>query len=107
MTTLIAYAIAGICATAFITLWFITAYKVLRDTKKKIESAEEQIKIHYAIYRQDRESPNGKTAKRMLDISLMIYRESLYEYNHLCAKLIYKIPGFFMGFHAEKEREYE
>lgn len=105
MTVIIAYVIAGISATAFVTLWFTISYHKLSLKYREAEEAAEQVKMHYAIYRQDRESLNVKTVKRILDTSRMIYRESVNDYNRVYANPIYRLPGFMLGFRFMKEKE--
>lgn len=105
MTATIACVIAGICATAFITLWFVVTYHKLANQYKEISAAQEQRRLHYDIYRQKRGSTSEQTAKGMLDIDHKIYRDSIYAYNRLYTNPFYRIPGFIMGFRYVKEEK--
>lgn len=100
---MIAYVIAGISAIAFITLWFTVSYHKLVDRYHEVEATKEQIKMHQAIYRQEQESKDIVVARRMIETSRMIYRESVKDYNRLYANPIYRIPGFILGFRFVSE----
>lgn len=105
MTVMIAFVIAILCAAAFLSLWFTVSYRTLSSKYREVEAAAEQIRMHYDLYRQKRNSPNEETAKRMLDTSRMIYRESQNNYNQVYKKLFYHVPGFLMGFRLIKEKK--
>lgn len=106
LTTLIACIIAGICATAFVALWFRVSYCVLADKYREVEATAEQSRMHYSNYRQERGNPNAEAAKRIFDTSRMIYRESLNKYNQVYSKPINRFPGMLMGFRIGKERDF-
>ncbi len=105
MAAMIACVAAVICAAAFLSLWFTVSYRILMHKFREVEAAAEQIRMHYDLYRQKRGSPNAEAAKRMLDTSRMIYRESQNSYNQVYRKLLYHLPGFLMGFRFMKEKE--
>ncbi len=100
MPFIIAYAIAGICATALIVLWFAASFNKLADKHQDILAAEEQTRIHLIAFRSVRGCPDAEKAKKMLDTSRLIYRESVNEYNRTYGKLIYHFPGFILGFRS-------
>lgn len=106
MTFMIAYVIAGISAAAFFTLWFTVSYFKLAERYHEVEAAKEQIKMHQAVYRQKQEDKNIQMARRMLETSRMIYRESISDYNRVYMSPLYRIPGFMMGFRVLKEMEF-
>ncbi len=103
MTVIIACFIAGICAIAFISLWFTVAYHKLTDQYREISAAIEQKKLHYSIYMQQLGSSNELAVKRMLDTDQKIYREAVHAYNRLYTNSFHRLPGFIMGFRYVKE----
>lgn len=100
MPIIIAYAIAGICATALIVLWFAASFNRLAEKHQEVKAAEEQVRIHLTDYRTVRGSPDAEIAKKMLDTSRLIYRGSVNEYNRTYRKLIYHFSGFILGFRS-------
>lgn len=105
MSAMISYVLTGFFATAFISLWFAVVYHVLSKKQGEVVAINRQLQIHYSIYRQERGGPKGDAAKRMLETSRMIYRESLHDFNMVYAKPMNRIPGFVMGFGFLKEEE--
>lgn len=105
MTETIAIVIAVLCAAAFLSLWFTVSYQILSNKYKEVEAAAEQIKVHYDLYRQKIEGPNAEVARRMLDTSRLIYRQSQNNYNKVYKRLIYHFPGYLMGFRLITDKE--
>lgn len=106
MTFMIAYVIAGISAAAFFTVWFTVSYFKLAERYHEVEAAKEQIKMHQAVYRKEQDDKKIQVARRMLETSRMIYRESIRDYNRVYVNPLYRIPGFIMGFRVLKEMEF-
>lgn len=106
LTVIIACFIAGICAIAFVSLWFFVTYHKLTDQYREVSAAIEQRKLHYSIFLQQFGSSNELTAKRMLDTDQKIYREAVYAYNRFYTNPFHRLPGFIMGFRYVKEERY-
>lgn len=90
---------AGICVTAFVTLWFIVSYKELSEKRKSLDTISEQVEMHRRLYMQERGGENDTAAKTILENKLMVYREVEKSYNALIKKPMNRIPAFVMGFH--------
>ncbi len=108
MIVIIACTIAVISTAALLLLWFGIAFNKLSHSKHEMTSAAVQAQMHRTLYNQERGNPNAQAAKRMLETSNMIYRETIKSYNRVLANPIYRIPGFIMGFqfyHIDYQKE--
>lgn len=96
--------VAGICVTAFVTLWFIVSFKELSSKKRSLETISEQVQMHRRLYMQERGGENDAAAQNILENKLMVYREVEKNYNALLKRPMNRIPAYIMGFHpAGKE----
>lgn len=101
----IGWFIAGICVTAFITLWFIVSYKELSAKQKTLVNINEQVQMHRRLHMQERGGENDAVAQKILENKLMVYREVEKDYNALLKRPMNRVPARFMGFHpAGRER---
>lgn len=97
--------IAGICVTAFVTLWFIVSFKELSAKQKSLDTISEQVQLHRRLHMQERGGENDAAALNILENKLMVYREVEKNYNALLKKPMNRIPAYIMGFHpAGRER---
>lgn len=83
---------------AVLTVWFMYSYNVLRRMSEDVQHAEEQMRLHRYGREKVRNSSEEQAAKRMFDTSVQIYEQLSQSYNLVCNKLIYRFPGFVMGF---------
>ncbi len=90
--------IAGICVTAFVTLWFIVSYRELSAKQKILDTINEQVQMHRKLYMQERGGENDAAAQKILENKLMVYREVEKDYNALLKRPINRIPAYIMGF---------
>lgn len=93
--------IAGICVTAFVTLWFLVSFKELSAGQKSLHTISEQVQMHRRLHMQERGGENDAAARKMLENKLMVYREVEKNYNALLKKPMNRIPAYIMGFHPE------
>lgn len=91
--------IAGICVTAFVTLWFTVSFRELSAKRKSLAAIGEQVQMHRRLYMQERGGENDATAKNILENKLMVYREVEKDYNALLKRPMNRIPAYIMGFH--------
>jgi hypothetical protein len=91
--------IAGICVTAFVTLWFIVSFKELYAKQKSLATISEQVQMHRRLHMQERGGENDAAALNILENKLMVYREVEKNYNALLKKPMNRIPAYIMGFH--------
>ncbi len=103
MPTLIAYFIAGICTTGFVTIWFTTAYAELSQKRNCLAALEEQLRLHEGLYAQARDSSDVWSAHKMMETSRMLCREASKSYNRILHKPMNLIPALLMGFRAVDE----
>jgi hypothetical protein len=97
--------IAGICITAFITLWFIVSFRELSEKRKSLDAIAEQVQTHRRLYMQERGGENDAAALNILENKLMVYREVERDYDGLIKRPINRIPAYILGFHpARMER---
>jgi len=99
ITATLGWFVAGICITAFVTLWFFVSFRDLSTKRKSLETISEQVQLHRILYMQERGSENNAAARNILDNKLIVYREVEKEYNALLKKPINYIPAYIMGFH--------
>lgn len=98
--------VAGICITAFVTLWFSVSFKELSEKRNSLEDINEQVQLHRTLYMQERGSENNAAARNILDNKLIVYREVAKEYDALLKKPINYIPAYIMGFrHPESSKD--
>ncbi|NLO10802.1 MAG: hypothetical protein GX129_13180 [Clostridiales bacterium] len=90
--------IAGICVTAFVTLWFIVSFKELSAMQKSLDTISEQVRMHRRLYMQERGGENDAAAQKIFENKLMVYRETVKNYNALLKRPMNRIPGYIMGF---------
>ena len=96
--------LAGICVTAFVTLWFVMCFKELSVMQKSLDNISEQVQMHRRLYMQERGGENDAISLNILENKLMVYREVEKNYNALLKKPINRIPAYIMGFtHKGKE----
>lgn len=95
--------IAGICVTAFITLWFVMCFKELLAMKKSLDTISEQVHMHRRLYMQERGGENDAISLNILENKLMVYREIEKNYNSLLKKPINRIPAYIMGFTLKRK----
>lgn len=95
----LAWFIAGICVTAFVTLWFVIIFKELTEKLKSLEIINEQVQMHRRLCMQERGGENDAVAKKILENKLMVYNEVKKKYNALLKKPMIGIPAYIMGFH--------
>lgn len=103
MTIVIVCLAAGISTAAFLALWFWVVFKELREKRNMIESAAAQL---VACRRQVRQVTGGlekEDAKKVLDRSLDIYRQTVMLYHQTLKKPWNYIPGFLMGYREVKD----
>ncbi len=93
--------IAGICVTAFVTLWFIVSFRELSAKRKSLETISEQVQMHRRLYMQERGGENDAAAQNILESKLMVYREVEKDYNTMIKRPMNRIPAYIMGFHLE------
>lgn len=91
--------VAGICITAFVTLWFYVSFRELSAKRNSLEAINKQVQLHRTLYMQERGSENEKAARNVLDNKLIVCREVEKEYDSLLRKPINYIPAYIMGFH--------
>ncbi len=97
--------IAGICVTAFITLWFIVSFKELSAKQKSLDNISEQVQMHRRLYMQERGGENDTAAQKILENKLMVYREVEKDYNALLKRPLNRIPAYIMGFYPTVREE--
>ena len=90
--------VAGICAAAFVTMWFTVSYRELSAKRKSLEAIREQVQIHRRLYMQERGGENDAVAQNVLENKLMVCREVEKDYNALLRRWMNRIPSYFMGF---------
>lgn len=95
--------VAGICVTAFVTLWFIVSYKELSTMQKSLDTIREQVQIHRRLYMQERGGENDASAKKILENKLMVYKDTVKKYNALLKRPMNRIPGYIMGFNPKNK----
>jgi hypothetical protein len=97
--------IAGICVTAFVTLWFIGSFRELSASQKSLNTISEQVQMHRRLCMQERGGENDIAAQKILENKLMVYREVEKNYIALLKRPMNRIPAYIMGFHPSgKER---
>lgn len=105
MIATLGWFIAGICVTAFVTLWFFVSFKELSAKQKSLDTIMEQVQIHRRLHMQERGGDNDIAAQRILENRLMVYRELEKSYNKLLKRPMNRLPAYIMGFHSTgKER---
>jgi hypothetical protein len=97
---------AGICVTAFITLWFVVSFKELSAMQKSLDTIREQVQMHRRLYMQERGGENDAVSLNILENKLMVYREVEKNYNALLKKPMNRIPAYILGF-SIKNKESE
>ncbi len=95
------WVIAGICITAFITLWFLVSFRELSEKRKSLEAIAAQVQIHRRLYMQERGGENDAAAQNILENKLMVYREVERDYEALMKKPMNRIPAYIMRFHSK------
>ena len=104
-TATLGWFIAGICVTAFVTLWFIVSFKELSAKQKSLDNISEQVQMHRRLYMQERGGENDTAAQKILGNKLMVYRELAKDYNALLKRPLNRIPAYIMGFHPAGREE--
>lgn len=105
LTETIGWFIAGISVAAFVILWFTVSFRELSTMQKSLDTISEQVQMHRRLYMQERGSENDDAAKKIFENKLMVYRETVKNYNVLLKRPMNRIPAYIMGFHpAGKER---
>ena len=92
--------IAGICVTAFVTLWFVVSFKELSAMQRSLETISEQVQMHRRLYMQERGGENDAAAQKILENKLMVYKEAEKNYNALLKRPMNRIPAYIMGFNS-------
>ncbi|ACL76969.1 hypothetical protein [Ruminiclostridium cellulolyticum] len=104
MPTFIAFFVAGICATGFVTIWFTTAYAELSAKRNCLADLDKQLRFHEGLYARARDGPDVESANGMLETSRMLCREASKSYNRILHKPMNLIPALLMGFRAVDEQ---
>ena len=94
---------AGVCAAAFLILWFGVSYRELSDKRRSLDSAREQLELHQKLFMQERGGELDEAAGKQLEAKRMVCREVEKNYNALLKNPLYAIPGALMGFHRAGE----
>lgn len=94
LLNVIVYIIAGVSTAGVIAMWFASAGQILRARRDTVCSAESQYTACL----------NGRQAVSVLMRSQDIYNQSVTIYNATLKLPRYRIPGFFMGYKAIKEK---
>jgi hypothetical protein len=94
----LAWFVAGICITAFVTLWFSVCFKELSAKRNSLEAISEQVQLHRTLYMQERGNENNSAARNILDNKLIVYKEVAKEYDALLKKPRNYITAYIMGF---------
>lgn len=97
-SAILAWFVAGICMTAFVTLWFYVSFKELSVKRDRLEAIDEQVQLHRIFYMRERSGENNAVAKNILDNKIIVYKEVAKEYDALLKKPINYIPAYIMGF---------
>ena len=105
MPTIIACLIAGICASAFVTIWFTTAYRELSVKRGSLTDLREQMCLHERLFSQARDGPDTQPAARMLETSRMLCREAAKSYNGVLHKPMNRVPALLLGFRDAEESQ--
>jgi hypothetical protein len=104
-TATLGWFIAGLCVTAFVTLWFIVSFKELSARRKSLDAINEQVQMHRRLHMQERGGENDAASLNILENKLMVYREVKKSYNAMLKRPMNRIPAYIMGFRpAGKER---
>lgn len=96
--------IAGVCLTAFVTLWFVVSYKELSAMRKSLDTISEQVEMHRKLYMQERGGENDAAAKKIFENKLMVYREAIKNHNALIKRPMNRVPGYVMGFRLKNKK---
>lgn len=98
MTVGVACFIAGLCAAAFVALWFSTVYRELSEKYRNLMGLREQLLLHRDASAQAGDGPEKEVAAKMLATNQRIYREAVGAYNKLLKTPMNRIPALVMGF---------
>lgn len=105
-SAMLGWFIAGICAAAFVTLWFSVSFRELSAKKKSLDAISEQVRLYRRLYMQERGGEYDAAAHNVLENKLMVYREVAKDYDALLKKPMHHIPSYIMGFQlSTKEGE--
>ncbi|MEG1719886.1 MAG: hypothetical protein RR306_06130 [Clostridia bacterium] len=89
---------ALLSTVAFVTIWFSTAYKELKQAKRCVENAAAQLMLQKKSYPKAKGDTNKLTASKGLDTALVIYQEVVENYDRVRSNPLYHIPAFILGF---------
>lgn len=103
--TIIVCLIAGICASGFVTIWFMTAYRELWAKRSSLADLREQMCLHERLLSQARDGLETRSAARMLETSRMLCQEAAKSYNVVLHKPMNRIPALFLGFRDAEESQ--
>lgn len=96
--TWLAYFIAGVSTTGFVSIWFMTSAKDLSHAKKDVEGALQQLQLQEDAYPQVQNGPYEKTAYHSLEIARLIVQETQKGYEQTRHKFMNRIPAFVLGY---------
>lgn len=107
MIVIVACFIAAVSTAVLVTVWFVISYCELTRYKNEMISAAKQEQMHRTHYMKERGKSNEQAAKRILDNSSLIHRETAKSYNCVLGNPIYRFPGYIMGFERMDETKLE
>lgn len=99
----IPWLVAGVCAMAFIVLWFSVCHRELAGKRRSLDFVAWEVRRCRGLRMQERGGENDALAENMLETKLMVYRKLAREYNELLKSPANRIPGFLMGFREDTE----
>jgi hypothetical protein len=97
-SAMLAFFFAGICLTAFVTLWFYVSFRELSAKRKSLYAISEQVQLHRILYMQERGGEHEAAARNIFENKLMVYSDVEKDYYALLKRPMHLIPGCIMGF---------
>lgn len=92
------YIIALLAMLAFIVLWCYTVKKELNELKQSVENSVVQVELIRNMISVARHVPELQYADKMLQLSLVIYSETVKKYNRALRKPFNRPPALLLGF---------
>ncbi len=94
----IPWLIAGIYIAGLVIVWFAIARRELTQAMRNMENALRQVQLHIDGRAQVCGGPYEAAAIHSLNVSRLIYRETVKNYETVRNKLVNRLPALLFGY---------
>jgi hypothetical protein len=105
ITFWIAWILAGVSMAGLVIIWFVSAYRELKQARQSVENAIQQIRLHIDGHAKVRGGPYEAAAANSLSVSRSIYREAVKNYEAVRHKPVNRFPALLLGYSDIPEKD--